>query len=205
MGEEEEVEEGNARQRASSCARGVARRRGAAGVVANGTPAVGSVRDDADGRTDDGGDGSDGTNRNTHNGRNCRADDAAHDDGNCRPDDADSCACGVFGDAGDANGRTRSFSDADDGQRDGRSSLPCDSHARYRWVRNASVVANHVMMRSRGSFPTRSAIGVSETESFSVMGLKRAVKVLPSVFKLAGRVQRMARTLTRFCSVASQG
>merc|ERR1712110_68463 len=160
--------------------------------------------DDADGRTDDGGDGSDGTNRNTHNGRNCRPDDAAHDDGNCRPDDADSCARSVFDDAGDADGRTRSFSDADDGQRDGRSSLPCDSHARDRWVRNASVVANHVMMRSRGSFPTRSAIGVSEPESFFVMGLRRAVKDLPLVLKLAVRVNRMAHTLTKLCNMVSQ-
>merc|ERR1712222_246297 len=140
----------------------------------------------------DGGDGSDGTNRNTHN------------DGNCRPDDADSCACGVFGYADDADGRTRSFSDADDGQRDDRSSRPCDSHARDRWVRNASVVVIHVMMRSRGSFPTRSAIGVSEPESFFVMGLRHAVKVLPLFFKLAGRVHRMAHTLTKFCNMVSQ-
>merc|ERR1712066_456413 len=154
-------EEGNTRQRASSCACGVARRRGAAGVVAYGTPVVGAVRDDADGRTDDGGDGPDGTNRNTHNGRNCRPDDAAHDDGKCRPDDADSCACSVLGDASDADGRTRSFSDADDGQRNGCSSLPSYSNAGDRWVRNTSVVVDHAMMRITGGFPTRSAIGVS--------------------------------------------
>merc|ERR1712206_20715 len=178
---------GNTRQRASSCARGVARRRGAAGVVANGTPAVGAVRDDADGRTNDGGDGSDGTNRNTHNGRNCRPDDAAHNDGNYRPDDADSGAHSVFGDAGDADGRTRSFSDADDGQRDGRSSLPCDSHARDRWVRNASVVVNHVMMRSRGTFPTRSAVGVSGTRVVFSDGLNACGQSSPASFQARGQ------------------
>merc|ERR1712032_100650 len=130
---------------------------------AYGTPVVGTVPDDADGRTDDGGDGPDGTNRNTHNGGNCRPDDAAHDDAKCRPDDADSCACSVLGDASDADGRTRSFSDADDGQRDGCSSHPSDSNARDRWVRNASVVVDHAMMRTTGGFPTRSTIGVSGT------------------------------------------
>merc|ERR1712032_1395213 len=100
---------------------GVARCRGAAGIVAYGTPVVGAVRDDADGGTDDGGDGPDGTNSNTH------------DDGNCRPDDAASCACSVLGDASDADGRTHNFSGADDGQRNGCSSLPSDSNARDRW------------------------------------------------------------------------
>merc|ERR1712183_566195 len=152
---------GNTRQRASSCARGVARHGGAAGVVAYGTPLVGAVRDDADGCTDDGGDGPDGTNRNTHNGRNCRPDDAAHDDGKWRPDDADSCACSVLGDASDADGRTHNFSDADDGQRNGCSSLPSDSNARDRWVRNASLVVDHAIMRTTGDSPTRSVIGVS--------------------------------------------
>merc|ERR1712232_465460 len=86
MGEkEEEVEEGDARERGCSGAR----RRGAGGVVAYGTPAHGAVRHDADGSTDDG--------------------------RNCRPDDADSCACSVFGYASDADGRTHSFSDADGG------------------------------------------------------------------------------------------
>merc|ERR1712206_51356 len=166
---------GNTRQRASSCARGVARRRGAAGVVAYGTSAVGAVRGDADGRTNDGGDGSDGTNRNTHNG------------GNCRPDDADSGAHSVFGDAGDADRRTRSFSDADDGQRDGRSSFPCDSHARDRWVRNASVVVNHVMMRSRGTFATRSAVGVSGTRVVFSDGLNACGQSSPASFQARGQ------------------
>merc|ERR1711976_788213 len=123
---------GNTRQRASSCARGVARRRGAAGVVTYGTSIVGAVRYDAYGRTNDGGDGSDGTNRNTHNGRNCRSDDAAHDDGKCRPDDANSCADSSLGDASGA------VNDADDGKRNDCSGQPGDSNARYRWVWNAS-------------------------------------------------------------------
>merc|ERR1712206_28845 len=152
---------GNTRQRASSCARGVARLRGAAGVVAYGTSAVGAVRDDADGRT--------------------------NDDGNYRPDDANSGAHSVFGDAGDADGRTRSFSDADDGQRDGRSSFPCDSHARDRWVRNASVVVNHVMMRSRGTFATRSAVGVSGTRVVFSDGLNACGQSSPASFQARGQ------------------
>merc|ERR1712032_423374 len=128
MGEEEKVKEGDTRQRASSCACGVARRRGAAGVVAYGTPAVGAVRDDADGRTDHGGDGSDGANRNTHDGRDSRSDDAAHDDGKCRPDDASSCAYSSLRDASDA------VDDADDGKRNDCSGQPGDSNARDRWV-----------------------------------------------------------------------
>merc|ERR1712007_59216 len=103
---------GDTRQRASS----VAHCRGAAGVVAYGTPAAGAVHDDADGSADDGGDGSDGANSHTYNGRDCRSDDAAN-----------------------ADGRTRSLSDADDGKRNGNSS---GSNARDRWVWNASSLCN---------------------------------------------------------------
>merc|ERR1712060_85763 len=108
------IEEGDARQRACSC--GVAHRRGGAGVVAHGTPIVGAVHDDADGSADDGGDGSDGANGHTYNGRDCRSDDAAN-----------------------ADGRARSFSDADDGKRNGR---PSCSNARDRWIWNTSSLCN---------------------------------------------------------------
>merc|ERR1712032_610724 len=146
------------RQRACSSAGGVARRRGAARVVAHGTPAVGAVCDDADGRTDNGRDGSDGANGHTYNGRDCCSDDAAYDGRKGLPDDADSCAYSSFGDASDADGRTRSLSDADDGKRYGRSGFPINSDARHQWVRNASVVGHRdVMMRTRGPLSMRSA------------------------------------------------
>jgi len=51
---EEKIEEGDPRQRAYPCGRGVTRHRGAAGIVAYGTPAVGAISDDPDGRTNDG-------------------------------------------------------------------------------------------------------------------------------------------------------
>merc|ERR1739838_1277450 len=73
---EKEVEEGDARQPALSRACIAARRRGTAGVVANGTPADGALSDDLDGRTNDGGDSSDGANGHAHDGRDCRPDDA---------------------------------------------------------------------------------------------------------------------------------
>merc|ERR1740122_498212 len=125
---EKKVEEGDPRQHACSCACGVARCRGAARVVAYGTPVVGAIHDDADGSTDDGGD--------------------------------------------DADGRTRSFSDADDGQRSGCSSFPSDSNARDRWVRSATMVVDHAMMRTTGGFPTRSTIDVSGTRSVFSDGVK---------------------------------
>merc|ERR1712032_826342 len=154
MGEEEkEIEEVDTRQRACSSAGGVARRRGAARVVAHGTPAVGAVCDDADGRTDNGRDGSDGANGHTDDGRKCL------------PDDADSCAYSSFGDASDADGRTRSLSDADDGKRYGGSGFPIDSDARHQWVRNASVVGHRdVVMRTRGPLSMRSVC--SDPEAF---------------------------------------
>merc|ERR1739838_937829 len=113
---EKEVEEGDARQAALSRACITARRRGTAGVVAYGTPADGAIHDDANGCTDDGGDGSD---------------DATHNDGNCRSDDA-----------GDADGRAHSFSDADDGKRNGCSDHANDSDAGDWWFWNASVASN---------------------------------------------------------------
>merc|ERR1712210_411428 len=152
-----------------------ARRRGAAGVVAYGASSVGAVRDDADGRTDDGGDGSDGTYRNTHNGRNCR------------PDDADSCTCSVFDDASDADGRTRSFSDAGDGERNGCASLPCDINAWDGRVRNPSVLVDPVMMRIRRSFATRSAIDGSRTRGVFSDGIKACGQSLPACFQARGQ------------------
>merc|ERR1719464_1501338 len=65
--------------------------RGAAGVVAYGTPADGAVSDDADGRTINGRDRSDDTNSHPHDGRDC-----CPDDGGC-----------TYSNAGDADGRTR--------------------------------------------------------------------------------------------------
>merc|ERR1712032_1014728 len=124
------IKEGDPRQRACFCACGVAPFRGAAGVVAYGTSVVGAVRDDADGSTDDGGDGSDGANSHTYNGRDCRSDDAAN-----------------------ADGRARSFSDADDGKRNGNSS---GSNARDRWVWNASSLRN-----ARGGKRVRHTVGAS--------------------------------------------
>merc|ERR1712032_542727 len=158
MGEEEkEIEEVDTRQRACSSAGGVARRRGAARVVAHGTPAVGAVRDDTDGRTDNGRDGSDGANGHTYNGRDCCSDDAADNCRKCLPDDADSCAYSSFGDASDADGRTCSLSDADDGKRYGCSGCTIDSDARHQRLRNASVVGHRdVMMRTRGALSMRS-------------------------------------------------
>merc|ERR1712032_1345095 len=142
--------EGDTRQRACSSTGGVAHRRRAARVVAYGTPAVGAVRDDADGRTDNGRDGSDGANGHTYNCRDCCSDDAADDGRKCLPDDADSWAYSSFGDASDADGRTSNLSDADDGKRYGSSGFPVDSNARNQRVRNASVVGHrHVMMRTR--------------------------------------------------------
>merc|ERR1712032_625797 len=159
------VEEGDARQRACSCACGVAHRRGAAGVVAHGTSAVGAVHGDADGRTDNGRDGSDGANGHTYNGRDCCSDDAADNGRKCLPDDADSWAYSSFGDASDADGRTRNLSDADDGKRYDPSGFPVDSNARSQRVRNASVVGHRdVMMRTRGPLSMRSVC--SDPEAF---------------------------------------
>merc|ERR1712032_1366518 len=160
MGEEEkEIEEGDTRQRACSSAGGVARRRGASRVVAHGTPAVGAICDDADGRTDNGRDGSDGANGHTYNGRDCCSDDAAHNDGKCIPDDADSSAYGSFGNASDADGRTRSLSDADDGKPNGCSGLSSDSNARVQWVRDVSISdIRDVRMRTRGVLTCRAIV-----------------------------------------------
>merc|ERR1712032_1233869 len=140
-----------------SCDCGVAPRRGAAGVVAYGTPVVGAVHDDANGSPDDGGDGSDDADGHTYNGRDCRSDDAAN---------ADGCA--------------RSLSDADDGKRNGHSS---GRNARDRWVWNASSLCNaHGGKRIRHSGDasralsdvimwTRAyAIGVLGTNGVSVRG-----------------------------------
>merc|ERR1712013_795461 len=151
MGEEKEIEEGDTRQRACSSAGDIARGRGAARVVAHGTPAVGAVRDDADGRT--------------YNGRDCCSDDAADDGRKCLPDDADSWAYSSFGDASDADGRTSNLSDADDGKRHGPSGFPVDSNARNQRVRNANVVGHRdLMMRTRGPLSMRSVC--SDPEAF---------------------------------------
>merc|ERR1712032_276855 len=75
---EEEIEEGDSRQRAFSSSCCITGCRGAAGVVAHRTPAFRAISDDPDGRT--------------HNGRDCR------------PNGADSCAHSNVGDASDANG-----------------------------------------------------------------------------------------------------
>merc|ERR1712222_315359 len=74
--------------------------------------------------------GSDGANCNTHDGRDCRSDDAAHDDGKCRPDDANSYSYSSLGDASEA------VNNADDGKLNDCSGQPGDSNARDRWVWN---------------------------------------------------------------------
>merc|ERR1712032_1221464 len=89
---EEEIEKGDSRQRAFSSGCCSTSCRGAAGVVAHGTTAVGAISDDPHGCTNDGGDCSDGPDSHAHNG------------GDCRPDGADSCAHSNVGDASDANG-----------------------------------------------------------------------------------------------------
>jgi len=74
--EEEEIEEGNSRQRAFSSGCCITGCRGAAGVVAHGTTAVGAIPDDPDGCTNDGGDRSDGPDSHAHNGGDCCPDGA---------------------------------------------------------------------------------------------------------------------------------
>jgi len=73
---EKEIEEGDACQPAPFCTCGTAHSRGARRVAAYGTPIVGAVPDDADGRTDDGRDGADGADCHAHDGRDCCPDDA---------------------------------------------------------------------------------------------------------------------------------
>merc|ERR1712032_1712100 len=63
---EEEIEEGDSRQRAFSSGCCIAGCRGAAGVIAHGTTAVGAISDDPDGCTNDGRDCSDGADSRAH-------------------------------------------------------------------------------------------------------------------------------------------
>merc|ERR1739838_305001 len=122
---EKEVEEGDARQPALSRACIAARRRGTAGVVAYGTP--------------DGGDSSDGANGHAHDGRDCRPDDAGAHVNDGSTSDAggrrvwSASVASNVGDAGDADGRTRSFGHADDGSAN-------DAGVRRVW--SASVASN---------------------------------------------------------------